>query len=117
MSSVPDESSRRTFFVLSLLTVSDGPKKVCADEISVSSSGSSGSETEDLSSLNAACSISVQVNRLFVCCLHSCPRMSSHGAFVLKGVRVRHNVLLFTLHRDLFILLFFLEVKEAFGGG
>ncbi|XP_040047387.2 ral guanine nucleotide dissociation stimulator-like 3b isoform X2 [Gasterosteus aculeatus] len=48
----------------SLLTVSDGPKKVCADEISVSSSGSSGSETEDLSSLNAACSISVQ-------CFHS----------------------------------------------
>ncbi|XP_037332177.2 ral guanine nucleotide dissociation stimulator-like 1 isoform X2 [Pungitius pungitius] len=48
----------------SLLTVSDGAKKVRADQISVSSSGSSGSEAEDLSSLKAACSIGVQ-------CFHS----------------------------------------------
>lgn len=37
-------------FVFSLLAVSDGSKKVPADQISVSSSGSSGSEMEDLSS-------------------------------------------------------------------
>ncbi|XP_060946266.1 ral guanine nucleotide dissociation stimulator-like [Limanda limanda] len=41
----------------SLLTPSDGSKKVPADQISVSSSGSSGSEMEDLSSPNPACSI------------------------------------------------------------
>ncbi|XP_037648389.1 ral guanine nucleotide dissociation stimulator-like 1 isoform X1 [Sebastes umbrosus] len=45
-----------------LLTVSDGSKKVPADQISVSSSGSSGSEMEDLSSPNSACSIRLQVN-------------------------------------------------------
>ncbi|XP_035852433.1 ral guanine nucleotide dissociation stimulator-like 1 [Sander lucioperca] len=44
----------------SLLTVSDGSKKVPADQISVSSSGSSGSEIEDPSSLNSACSIRLQ---------------------------------------------------------
>ncbi|XP_047199824.1 ral guanine nucleotide dissociation stimulator-like isoform X2 [Hippoglossus stenolepis] len=44
----------------SLLTVSDGSKKVPADQISVSSSGSSGSEMEDLSSPNSACSIRLQ---------------------------------------------------------
>ncbi|XP_042370434.1 uncharacterized protein LOC121964287 [Plectropomus leopardus] len=48
----------------SLLTVSDGSKKVPADQISVSSSGSSGSELEDLSSPNSACSIRLQ-------CFHS----------------------------------------------
>ncbi|XP_059204472.1 ral guanine nucleotide dissociation stimulator-like 1 isoform X1 [Centropristis striata] len=48
----------------SLLTVSDGFKKVPADQISVSSSGSSGSEMEDLSSPNSACSIRLQ-------CFHS----------------------------------------------
>ncbi|XP_054463012.1 ral guanine nucleotide dissociation stimulator-like 1 isoform X2 [Anoplopoma fimbria] len=48
----------------SLLTVSDGSKKVPADQISVSSSGSSGSEMEDLSSPNSACSITRQ-------CFHS----------------------------------------------
>ncbi|XP_068593148.1 ral guanine nucleotide dissociation stimulator-like 1 [Cebidichthys violaceus] len=48
----------------SLLTVSDGSKKVPADQISVSSSGSSGSEMEDLSSPNTACSIRLQ-------CFHS----------------------------------------------
>ncbi|XP_068435089.1 ral guanine nucleotide dissociation stimulator-like 1 isoform X2 [Clinocottus analis] len=48
----------------SLLTVSDGSKKVSADLISVSSSGSSGSEMEDPSSPNAACSIRLQ-------CFHS----------------------------------------------
>ncbi|KAK2894253.1 ral guanine nucleotide dissociation stimulator-like 1 isoform X1 [Channa argus] len=37
----------------SLLTVSDGSKKLPADQISVSSSGSSGSEMEDLSSANS----------------------------------------------------------------
>lgn len=44
----------------SLLTVSDGSKKVPADQISVTSSGSSGSEMEDLSSPNSACSIRLQ---------------------------------------------------------
>nr|XP_020478811.1 ral guanine nucleotide dissociation stimulator-like 1 isoform X2 [Monopterus albus] len=44
----------------SLLTVSDGSKKVPADQVSVSSSGSSGSEMEDLSSSNLACSITLQ---------------------------------------------------------
>lgn len=44
----------------SLLTVSDGSKKLPADQISVTSSGSSGSEMEDLSSLNSACSIRLQ---------------------------------------------------------
>ncbi|XP_019963892.1 ral guanine nucleotide dissociation stimulator-like 1 isoform X2 [Paralichthys olivaceus] len=44
----------------SLLTVSDGSKKLPADRISVSSSGSSGSEMEDLSSPNSACSIRLQ---------------------------------------------------------
>ncbi|KAM8843879.1 ral guanine nucleotide dissociation stimulator-like 1 [Spinachia spinachia] len=39
----------------SLLTVSDGSKKIRADQISVSSSGSSGSETEDLSSIRVQC--------------------------------------------------------------
>ncbi|XP_026180238.1 ral guanine nucleotide dissociation stimulator-like 1 [Mastacembelus armatus] len=39
----------------SLLTLSDGSKKVPADQISVSSSGSSGSEMEDLSSPGSAC--------------------------------------------------------------
>lgn len=55
------------FFVLSLLTVSDVSKKLPADQISVTSSGSSGSEMEDLSSPNTACSIRLQVNKLFVC--------------------------------------------------
>ncbi|XP_036945530.1 ral guanine nucleotide dissociation stimulator-like 1 [Acanthopagrus latus] len=44
----------------SLLTVSDGSKKLPADQISVTSSGSSGSEMEDLSSPNSACSIRLQ---------------------------------------------------------
>ncbi|XP_029364151.1 ral guanine nucleotide dissociation stimulator-like 1 [Echeneis naucrates] len=44
----------------SLLAVTDGSKKVPADQISVSSSGSSGSEMEDLSSPNSACSIRLQ---------------------------------------------------------
>ncbi|XP_061605779.1 ral guanine nucleotide dissociation stimulator-like 1 [Phyllopteryx taeniolatus] len=44
----------------SLLTISDGSKKLPADQISVSSSGSSGSELEDLSSPNSACSIRLQ---------------------------------------------------------
>ncbi|XP_070703664.1 ral guanine nucleotide dissociation stimulator-like 1 [Pempheris klunzingeri] len=43
-----------------LLTMSDGSKKVPADQISVSSSGSSGSEMEDLSSPNSVCSIRLQ---------------------------------------------------------
>ncbi|XP_074552960.1 ral guanine nucleotide dissociation stimulator-like 1 isoform X2 [Halichoeres trimaculatus] len=43
-----------------LLTVSEGSKKVPADQISVSSSGSSASELEDLSSPNSACSIRLQ---------------------------------------------------------
>ncbi|CAK6960287.1 ral guanine nucleotide dissociation stimulator-like 1 [Scomber scombrus] len=42
------------------LTVSEGSKKVPADQISVSSSGSSGSEMEDISSPNSACSIRLQ---------------------------------------------------------
>ncbi|KAM9780544.1 ral guanine nucleotide dissociation stimulator-like 1 [Neosynchiropus ocellatus] len=45
----------------SLLTVNEGAKKLPADQISVSSSGSSGSELEDLSAANAACSIRMQV--------------------------------------------------------
>ncbi|XP_034055878.1 ral guanine nucleotide dissociation stimulator-like 1 isoform X1 [Gymnodraco acuticeps] len=44
----------------SLLTVSDGSKKVPADQISVSSSGSSGSEMEDLSCPNSTCSLGLQ---------------------------------------------------------
>ncbi|KAM4634402.1 ral guanine nucleotide dissociation stimulator-like 1 [Polymixia lowei] len=44
----------------SLLTVGEGSKKILADQISVSSSGSSGSEMEDLSSSNPACSIRLQ---------------------------------------------------------
>ncbi|XP_029293987.1 ral guanine nucleotide dissociation stimulator-like 1 isoform X2 [Cottoperca gobio] len=44
----------------SLLTVSDGSKKIPADQISVSSSGSSGSEMEDLSCTNSTCSIRLQ---------------------------------------------------------
>ncbi|XP_061741441.1 ral guanine nucleotide dissociation stimulator-like 1 isoform X1 [Nerophis ophidion] len=44
----------------SILTMSDGSKKLPADQISVSSSGSSGSELEDLSSTNSACSIRLQ---------------------------------------------------------
>ncbi|XP_078140783.1 ral guanine nucleotide dissociation stimulator-like 3b isoform X2 [Centroberyx gerrardi] len=44
----------------SLLTVSEGSKKLLADQISVSSSGSSGSDMEDLSSPNSACSIRLQ---------------------------------------------------------
>ncbi|KAM3598567.1 uncharacterized protein V6R79_019788 [Siganus canaliculatus] len=44
----------------SLLTASDGPKKLPADQISVTSSGSSGSEMEDLSTPNSACSIRLQ---------------------------------------------------------
>ncbi|TKS92449.1 Ral guanine nucleotide dissociation stimulator-like 1 [Collichthys lucidus] len=44
----------------SLLTVSDVSKKLPADQISVTSSGSSGSEMEDLSSPNTACSIRLQ---------------------------------------------------------
>ncbi|XP_061568822.1 ral guanine nucleotide dissociation stimulator-like 1 [Cololabis saira] len=43
-----------------LLAVGDGSKKVPADQISVSSSGSSGSEMEDLSSPSSACSIRLQ---------------------------------------------------------
>ncbi|KAM3864276.1 ral guanine nucleotide dissociation stimulator-like 1 [Diretmus argenteus] len=43
-----------------LLTVGEGSKKLLADQISVSSSGSSGSEMEDLSSPNSACSIRLQ---------------------------------------------------------
>ncbi|XP_053707298.1 ral guanine nucleotide dissociation stimulator-like 1 [Synchiropus splendidus] len=43
-----------------LLTVNEGSKKLPADQISVSSSGSSGSELEDLSAANAACSIRLQ---------------------------------------------------------
>lgn len=44
----------------SLLTANDGPKKLPADQISVTSSGSSGSEMEDLSSPHSACSIRLQ---------------------------------------------------------
>lgn len=43
-----------------LLTVGEGSKKLPADQISVSSSGSSGSEMDDLSSPNSACSIRLQ---------------------------------------------------------
>ncbi|XP_077476047.1 ral guanine nucleotide dissociation stimulator-like 3b isoform X1 [Stigmatopora argus] len=43
-----------------LRTMSDGSKKLPADQISVSSSGSSSSELEDLSSPNSACSIRLQ---------------------------------------------------------
>ncbi|XP_068193722.1 ral guanine nucleotide dissociation stimulator-like 1 [Antennarius striatus] len=43
-----------------LLTVSDTSKKIPADLISVTSSGSSGSEMEDLSSPNSACSFRLQ---------------------------------------------------------
>ncbi|KAM7386282.1 hypothetical protein PAMA_009089 [Pampus argenteus] len=43
-----------------LLTVSEGSKKLPPDQISVSSSGSSGSEMDDLSSSNSACSIRLQ---------------------------------------------------------
>lgn len=53
--------------VLSLLTVSEGSKRVPADQISVSSSGSSASELEDLSSPNSACSIRLQVTGIFMC--------------------------------------------------
>ncbi|MED6287406.1 hypothetical protein CHARACLAT_015993 [Characodon lateralis] len=41
-------------------SVSETSKKLPADQISVSSSGSSGSEMEDLSSLNSTCSIKLQ---------------------------------------------------------
>ncbi|TDH02521.1 hypothetical protein EPR50_G00153400, partial [Perca flavescens] len=44
----------------SLLTVSDGSKKVPADQLSLSSSGSSGSEIEDPSSPNSASSVRLQ---------------------------------------------------------
>ncbi|XP_028267576.1 ral guanine nucleotide dissociation stimulator-like 1 isoform X2 [Parambassis ranga] len=43
-----------------LRTMSDGSKKVPADQISVSSSGSSGSEMEEFSSPTSACSIRLQ---------------------------------------------------------
>lgn len=58
----PPPRSRRTLTkkLSSLLTASDGSKKVPADQISVSSSGSSGSDLEDLSSQNTACSIRLQ---------------------------------------------------------
>uniref|UniRef100_A0A3P8WF04 Ral guanine nucleotide dissociation stimulator-like 3a n=1 Tax=Cynoglossus semilaevis TaxID=244447 RepID=A0A3P8WF04_CYNSE len=49
--------------LLSLLAVNSGSKKVPPDQISVSSSGSSGSELgEDLSSPSSSCSIRLQVN-------------------------------------------------------
>ncbi|XP_010782256.1 ral guanine nucleotide dissociation stimulator-like 1 isoform X2 [Notothenia coriiceps] len=70
----------------SLLTVSDGSKKVPADQISVSSSGSSGSEMEDLSCPNATCSIGLQVNNC-VC------------VFVLYSVLTTVLSLFVTLHR------------------
>ncbi|XP_075999166.1 ral guanine nucleotide dissociation stimulator-like 1 [Genypterus blacodes] len=58
----PTSWSHRTLTkkLSSLLTVNEGPKKLPADQISVSSSGSSGSEMEDLSSPNAAGSIRLQ---------------------------------------------------------
>uniref|UniRef100_A0A3P8TK90 Ral guanine nucleotide dissociation stimulator-like 1 n=1 Tax=Amphiprion percula TaxID=161767 RepID=A0A3P8TK90_AMPPE len=58
----PNAWSHRTLTkkLSSLLSVTDGSKKVPADQISVSSSGSSGSEMEDLSSPNSACSIRLQ---------------------------------------------------------
>ncbi|XP_041634013.1 ral guanine nucleotide dissociation stimulator-like 1 isoform X2 [Cheilinus undulatus] len=58
----PTQWSHRTLTkkLSSLLTVNDGSKKVPADQISVSSSGSSASELEDLSSPNSACSIRLQ---------------------------------------------------------
>ncbi|KAM9746619.1 ral guanine nucleotide dissociation stimulator-like 1 [Menidia menidia] len=56
----PPSWSHRTLSkkLSSLLTIGDGSKKLPADQISVSSSGSSGSEMEDLSSPN--CSIRMQ---------------------------------------------------------
>ena len=62
------------FSVFSLLTVSDGSKKLPADQISVTSSGSSGSEMEDLSSPNSACSIRLQVNSCV--CVYVCACVS-----------------------------------------
>ncbi|KAI3360176.1 hypothetical protein L3Q82_014500, partial [Scortum barcoo] len=58
-SSTPWSHRTLTKKLSSLLTVSDGSKKVPADQISVTSSGSSGSEMEDLSP-NSACSIRLQ---------------------------------------------------------
>lgn len=55
-------SAAEMMFVFSLLATSDGSKKLPADRISVWSSGSSGSEVEDVSSLNSACSIRPQVS-------------------------------------------------------
>lgn len=53
--------------------MSDGSKKLPADQISVSSSGSSGSEVEDLSSPNPpACSIRLQVTLQLVCVSGCC---------------------------------------------
>lgn len=68
LSSYGDASSS-LISVFSLLTTSDGSKKVPADQISVTSSGSSGSEMEDLSSPNSACSIRLQVNRCLCACV------------------------------------------------
>ncbi|KAM4531866.1 ral guanine nucleotide dissociation stimulator-like 1 [Odontesthes bonariensis] len=56
--SPPSWSQRTLSTKLSFLrTMSDGSKKLPADQISVSSSGSSGSEMEDLSSPTSSCSI------------------------------------------------------------
>ncbi|XP_045925644.1 ral guanine nucleotide dissociation stimulator-like 1 [Micropterus dolomieu] len=46
--------------VFSLLSASEGLKKLPSDQISVTSSGSSGSEMEDLCSSNSGCSIRLQ---------------------------------------------------------
>ncbi|KAA8585595.1 hypothetical protein FQN60_004289, partial [Etheostoma spectabile] len=56
-----------TVEVKKLLTVNDGSKNVPADQISVSSSGSSGSEIEDPSSPNSASHIRLQVHCGCVC--------------------------------------------------
>ncbi|XP_029914341.1 ral guanine nucleotide dissociation stimulator-like 1 isoform X2 [Myripristis murdjan] len=60
--SSPTSWSHRTLTkkLSSLLTGNEGSKKLLADQISVSSSGSSGSEMEDMSSPNSTCSIRLQ---------------------------------------------------------
>lgn len=69
--------------------MSDGSKKVPADQISVSSSGSSGSEMEDLSSPNTTCSFRLQVNGGVVVYVHVSAFPSPHTL---------SHVFLFSLH-------------------
>ncbi|XP_044038504.1 ral guanine nucleotide dissociation stimulator-like 1 isoform X2 [Siniperca chuatsi] len=56
----PTPWSHRTLTKKLSFLLSDGSKKLPADQISVTSSGSSGSEMDDLSSPNSACSIRLQ---------------------------------------------------------